>query len=398
MKVSDRYAPVPTLGYMPSLDGWRAFAIVAVMLYHDAFVLSPRLQNVKDMLAIGVTLFFAISGFLICNRILEDEQARGRFSIKDFYIRRVSRIQPAALVYLAVVAVLMLAGVLHEHWRIWLGGLLLYQNFLFDGQHTLAFNMRTVFTGHFWTLAVEEQFYLMLSTLLLFVRRWRLQVFGLLLVGLMLLNRLMVSVFHMEPTNYSRATWWSLPYLLLPAVLAILLRSPAWRAGFRRWLPPWRVFGLSLLVLVLDWRFVVHAHFLSLDTLYHWYPLLGYMFAFWIISTALHPLSWTSRLLSLAPVTFVGRLSYSLYLWHPLFFLAARPIVGVTWPPLAFLSHAPWRYVATFAAAYASYRLVEVPCIRLGHKLAGGRAAIQPAFAPEESATAAYEPVLAAKH
>ena len=67
----------------------------------------------------GVYLFFAISGLLICWRILEEESLVGVFHLKSFYVRRLLRIQPAAIAYLLVVAGLRLAGWLHEYWRFW---------------------------------------------------------------------------------------------------------------------------------------------------------------------------------------------------------------------------------------------------------------------------------------
>src|SRR5271165_235764 len=95
-------------GYLPTLDGWRAIAIAAVLLdhagsgFHRQASWHPLLQTGAD----GVSLFFAISGFLICSRLLEEEQLVGRISLKGFYIRRACRILPAAFTYLVVVAVL----------------------------------------------------------------------------------------------------------------------------------------------------------------------------------------------------------------------------------------------------------------------------------------------------
>ena len=75
--------------------------------------------NFKSFGGYGVNLFFAISGLLITTRILEEEHILGRFDIKRFYIRRLFRIQPAAMFYLAVIAALILAKIVHDQWYYW---------------------------------------------------------------------------------------------------------------------------------------------------------------------------------------------------------------------------------------------------------------------------------------
>jgi peptidoglycan/LPS O-acetylase OafA/YrhL len=86
-------------GYLPSLDGWRALAIVGVMITHDRpfDLFGHSSLNYKGYGGYGVYLFFAISGLLITTRILEEEEICGYFDIRRFYIRRIFRIQPAAL-------------------------------------------------------------------------------------------------------------------------------------------------------------------------------------------------------------------------------------------------------------------------------------------------------------
>jgi peptidoglycan/LPS O-acetylase OafA/YrhL len=98
--------------------------------------------------------------------------------------------------------------------------------------------------------------------------------------------------------------------------------------------------------------------------------LLFYAFQFWVVATMLHPRSLTTRLLEWEPLRFIGRLSYSIYLWHALFIVGRLPQVALNAHGLLFLTGRPWRYLATAACALASYYWVERPMIRLGHKLA----------------------------
>src|SRR5258708_7072100 len=104
----------PNSGYIPTLDGWRAVAIIGVVASHVA--LYPFLParsdpngvgfSIANLGAGGVDVFFALSGFLITQRLLEEEAVLGAFSLKRFYARRVFRILPAAVCYLAVVGCL----------------------------------------------------------------------------------------------------------------------------------------------------------------------------------------------------------------------------------------------------------------------------------------------------
>jgi peptidoglycan/LPS O-acetylase OafA/YrhL len=355
-------------GYLPSLDGWRALAILAVLIGHDLpwTLFGHSDARFHSYGGWGVYLFFGISGFLVTTRILEDEAILGRFRIGFFYIRRVLRIQPAAIVFLAVLALLSAVGITHERHSALLGGLFLYQNYLYNAADTSG---TWVLTGHFWTLSVEEHFYLLLSVLLFFVRRRRATVFFGCLLLLLVWQRLSVHLGIYNPVRAPRRTELNLQYLLLPALCAILLRRKPVLDWCLRFLRPWVVFagtgvvcGLCLLTDRLP--------SMLRNTLLGWPEALFYAFGFWVIATVLHPRSWTTRFLELKPLRYVGRLSYSIYLWHILFFITSDPVAHVHNRTLLFLDERPWRYVATAVVSLLSYYGVEKPLIRLGHRLA----------------------------
>ena len=367
-------------GYLPSLDGWRAISIFGVLFCHDVEyrVGSHSLRWAQDFGGSFVVLFFAISGFLICTRILEEEELLGRLNIRGFYIRRVFRIQPALIVYLLAVATVMLVGWVPQDWKYWFGSLFLFRNFQINLSDPSVI-AGGFLTGHFWTLAVEEHFYLLLSIFLYFVRGRRL-FWSLLLVLLAftwphIANRVLVEF---NAGSGGRHTDIQLPYLILPAFLAILLRRKDVLAWTKRWMHPGAVIGISSTLILLACLLrkasspellATHPHVMSL--LLSWQEGFIRVWPFWIIATVFHPNSLTTRLLELPWMRWVGRISYSLYLWHVLFFRGPWPSqIPLPHSPLSVLTHAPWCYIAAFACAAASFYLVEKPLMRLGHRLA----------------------------
>jgi peptidoglycan/LPS O-acetylase OafA/YrhL len=340
-------------GYLPGLDGWRALAIISVLLTHDI----PYFFSYEDFGGYGVYLFFAISGILICTRILEEEAAVGRFRLGAFYIRRLFRIQPAALVYLSVIALFIAAGIIHESWHFWKGALFLYTNYI---DHLSVTAEADPFTGHFWTLSVEEHFYILLSLLLFTFRKHRIKIFAAIIGLIWVLQRLAIQEGMFSFDVSPRRTTWVILYLLTPSFLALLLRVPRVRNLAEQYLHPWVAYLVTSLLMLLDRLVTHHRPFWSLrGLLSNQRGELFFGFALCVIATMLHRRSLSTRLLELAPLKFLGRISYSVYLWHVLFFLAAFPDCNITWPPLHFLAARPWKYIASLAFAIASYYLIE---------------------------------------
>lgn len=335
-----------TLKYRPDIDGLRAIAVLAVVLYH--FDLGPLAGGF-----VGVDIFFVISGYLITS-IIHKEVQQGSFTFAGFYERRVRRIFPAAFAMLLVTLVagawLLLPSDLVRLGNGTIATLLFSSNILFWRQSGY-FDTSSEFNPllHTWSLAVEEQFYIGLPVLLLLVhrrdRRWLKPV----LVACAVLSfALCVWVQPLRP----RVTFFLSPFraweLLLGAILAVGAMPPL---ASRAWREVLSMLACSALLGSLWWtRAGVE------------FP--GWLAAFPVLATAvlLHVGgqggSLVHRALQCSPIVYVGLISYSLYLWHwPLLTFvrysnAMEPLgAGPTWLLL----------MASLLLAAASHRWVEAP-------------------------------------
>jgi peptidoglycan/LPS O-acetylase OafA/YrhL len=299
----------------------------------------------------GVDIFFGISGLLICSRLLAEEAEHGKIGLKEFYIRRAFRILPPAICYLAVLGVLGLAGVLPLIPKEWFAALFFYRNY--SRLSTIPGHIDW-YSGHFWSLAVEEHFYLILPTVLVIVpRRWRIAV----LAGMVAVVAAwrIYKQHRLAWTFLLQHTDMRLDALLVPAIIAVLLTLPRYRSVLLAIARFWLVPGGVLIYLVSSGKFPILA------------PLAeSFMIPMVLLGTVAYPNGLFARFLETPPLRWVGRISYSLYLWQQMFFN------GHFYPwfkPLGFLQTFPMRWLMLFGCAAASYYLVERPSIKLGHRL-----------------------------
>jgi peptidoglycan/LPS O-acetylase OafA/YrhL len=330
--------------YRPDIDGLRALAVVPVILFHAGASWLPGGF-------VGVDIFFVISGYLISSIILHEIKA-GSFSFSKFYERRLRRIIPALLAMLFVTVVtfqlISLPNQAQSAAGSSIAALLSVSNFYF-WQQSGYFAPTAEFLPllHTWSLAVEEQFYLIFPIILLLVWRLRLPLERVILVGTLLAFAAGLWLSFNKP---------SVAYYLLPArvwelALGSIIASgmvPNSRGAFLREAVP--TIGVVMIVFSLFW--------IRSDMIFPgWVALIPCVGAAMIIHSGGQ--SWISRyLLSSKPIVFVGLISYSLYLWH--------------WPVLAALrvrtasvhlnlSIAFLAIATTFFLAWLSWRFVERP-------------------------------------
>lgn len=356
MQVEHTHKPQRGRGYLPTLDGWRALAVLGVMLGHDVphriGPFSTSLVDFHDLYG-GVDVFFAISGILICSRLLEEEQVFGKISLRNFYLRRGFRILPAAFAYLAVLALLAAVGWITVYPGEWIGSVFFCRNY----SSLLHLNGKTpipYFTAHFWSLSVEEHFYLLLPAILVFFRGrprlWVLAALGCLVV----LNR-EVQLTVRAYDHISFHTDVRLDALIFPALLAVIVRTTSAREPIYRCLKWWPLVAIVLFaVMTIPIR-------VSLQTV-----AVSLMMPCVILGSVFHSKGLTGRFLEWGPLRYMGRISYSLYLWQMLFFTSK--IYGAE--PLGYFERWPLNFICTFLVASLSYHFLEMPMIRLGHRVA----------------------------
>jgi peptidoglycan/LPS O-acetylase OafA/YrhL len=338
--------------YIPTLNGWRALSVIGVILYHgrtEFFHHYGLPEKISTRGNLGVDVFFAISGFLICGLLLEEFARTGSVSLRRFYIRRVFRILPPYYAALAGICAAALFASVPVNLSDLPSCLLFYRNYLPLGVDYHG----GFYTAHFWSLAVEEHFYLIWPMLLLLVTPKRAGPVAFVLAMIVFVWRVILA--HTEPTsNYMARSDTRMDGLLWGCIAAIYfpeIKRFVERVPFSQlWIP------LTLIPLVAE-----AFHIRAVIALY---PIL---LAALVLSTVTQPNSILGRILEWKALRWIGTLSYSLYLWQMLF-LPMTPMKASG--PFRELQQWPWNILAILACAIASRYLLEIPMTRLGHRLA----------------------------
>jgi peptidoglycan/LPS O-acetylase OafA/YrhL len=291
-------APSPHLPYQPQIDGLRAIAVLAVVLYHFGV---PGLPGGFT----GVDVFFVISGWLIGGLLWRELLATGHIRLGAFYLRRIRRLAPAFFAMLAVSGLAAWFVLLPFEFRafgkeviaatVWLSNVYFWQG---TGYFDAGSDSKLLL--HTWSLSVEEQFYLILPLALLILFRWRRAVVPVLAVLWALSLAACILMTPVTPT----ATFYLFPFRaweLLTGVLAAIL----WRGPGAVWMSP---VGLSLIaggILLIP----AGAAFPGWQAMV---PVAGAA----LVLMGTGKAGGVGRLLASRPMVAAGLISYSLYLWH----------------------------------------------------------------------------------
>lgn len=284
---------VPPMRRIPSLDGVRAIAVTLVLLGHLVKWKHIAVPIIGSYGSLGVQIFFVLSGFLITKLLLREYETRSTISLRLFYIRRAFRIFPAALAFLGVASILF--------WQQLGVGHLLAALFYVANMD----NSRPWFFGHLWSLGIEEQFYLLWP---LALTKWFGQRTKLLLVFLLVTPVFRTLLYAWKVRNGLAG---SLPVFGDQLAIGCLL------AVFQQRMPtirkPWA--AAMLLLAALSVWFPANTPPRTLFMLFFITPVVDICIA----ALILHAVQMPYWALNCRPVAWLGRISYSLYLWQELF-------------------------------------------------------------------------------
>ena len=351
-----------TIPYLPAIDGLRALAVAAVIAFH----LSP---DAVPGGFLGVDTFFVVSGYLITSLLLAEHAADGRIGLRAFWARRARRLLPALLLVLCVVAVAVavwwpaedLARIRGDA----LAGLGYVANWRFIASGDSYFDLATGPSPlrHLWSLAIEEQFYVVWPLVAaLCLRRSPRLLGGVCVVGSVASVAAMVAVGAGDRGYYGTDTRASA--LLVGGALAVGLRHRP--VAVPRWLAP---AGTAALVLCgAAWWVAGESAMWLFDFGFPLYALLTALTIAAVVRATDSPLA---RVLATPPLVFVGKISYGLYLWHwPAIVLLTPDRVGLDGVALG-----AFRLGVTVVGTLVSYWLIERP-VRFGTLVRGRVAAV----------------------
>ena len=337
----------PTFAYMPHLDGLRAIAVLAVVAFHAR-------PNWFPGGYIGVDLFFVLSGFLITSILVREYDRSGRIDFRRFYIRRALRLFPALiLVCVAVVAACWL-----------LPGMALRRESVTGAIAAATYTSSVIMASEFrdlgwmvhtWSLAVEEYFYLAWPLILLAIcRKWRAHLVAAVavLVGASISYRLLFAFSDSSMSRIAYALDTRSEQLLIGCLLAV---SFSVFSRVPRWLSWPCVVAIALFAIAPpDLTYMVYRFGGS--------TVIAVLVALTVAITSHHPSSGLGRVLRMAPLIWIGRRSYGIYLWN-------LPIVGMAQVlPVGDSAQVLIKLGLTFAIPAVSYRFVEQPFLAMKSK------------------------------
>jgi peptidoglycan/LPS O-acetylase OafA/YrhL len=364
-----------TRGRLNSLDGIRAFAVIAVLLYHAG------VAGVGGGL-LGVDVFFVLSGFLITSLLCEEHLARGAIRLGHFWAGRARRLLPG--LFLLLLGVGVYAWIFRDSLDVSsirgdaISTLLYVANwhFIFSNQSYFSLSTAPSPLLHMWSLAVEEQFYLVWPLVAFIVLRHEGSRFLAWVAGVgaaasaLLMASMYVAGFSVDRLYYGTDT--RAQALLVGAVLGAVASGRQWRvvapgwAGTRRGRRAGATLGLAGAAFLL---WALHTQDGEGAFLYEGgFLLVALAAAAVIVSITSWRSSLLARICSLRPLTYIGRISYGLYLYHwPLFLVLDHAHTGLSGLTLLVV-----RLASAFFAAAVSFHVVEQP-IRTGSLSRGWR-------------------------
>lgn len=349
-----------------SLDGLRAISILLVLLAHAGDTMAQTFHNnplfpfITNSI-VGVRVFFVISGYLITKLLIAEREKYGYVDLRNFYVRRAFRIFPIFYLYILTVVVIkyfFIHNIYLEGSRPVVAGLYLwnYQHLFFDA--SIDHNA-TWFFGHFWSLAMEEQFYLLWPLIFIKVPKEKLAKVVVVILTIMPLLRLITYFFipGSDLKQVGKMLHTGGDTILIGCLGALLEKNIQFKEKYKIYIRnKWVVAAAALYLFILDKllrKYVAGVYDLALGTSLTNICII--ILVFW----AVYVRTAFTKLLNAKAVVAIGVLSYSLYIWQQLFL---TPLIDSP------LNKFPLNLVAAFIVANISYYLIEKPILGLKNK------------------------------
>lgn len=352
--------------YMPGLDGIRAVAVIAIIIYH----LNPQWLWGGFL---GVDTFFVISGYLITSLLLTEYHNTGKIELTSFWLRRVKRLIPAVLFLVMGVLVLTLIFMPTEIQKVRadsIAAIFYVSNWWYIMQNVDYFEQFAVQPlKHLWSLAIEEQFYLVfpivLLSLLSFIRR--LKSIRIIFLILLVISMITMMVLYVPNENVARVYFGTdtrIQTLLMGVLLALVWPPFQLKAKVNRkmrmMIDTAGVVGLAILFIC--FKFVSETN----SILYYGGFFLISAVTLLVIASSVHPSGYFAKFLGNKVFTFIGSRSYSLYLWHyPIIVLIHHQFVQGQIPPLVYVVE----ILLMVLMAEFSYKFIEQPFRKEGFNI-----------------------------
>lgn len=352
--------------YMPGLDGVRAVAVIAIIIYH----LNPQWLSGGFL---GVDTFFVISGYLITSLLLTEYHNTGKIELMLFWLRRVKRLIPAVLFLVMGVIVLSLIFMPTEIQKVRadsIAAIFYVSNWWYIMQNVDYFEQFAVQPlKHLWSLAIEEQFYLVfpivLLSLLSFIRR--LKSIRIIFLILLVISMIAMMVLYVPNENVARVYFGTdtrIQTLLMGVLLALVWPPFQLKAKVNRQMRTMidtaGVVGLAILFIC--FKFVSETN----SILYYGGFFLISTVTLLVIASSVHPSGYFAKFLGNKVFTFIGSRSYSLYLWHyPIIVLIHHQFVQGQIPPLVYVVE----ILLMVLMAEFSYKFIEQPFRKEGFNI-----------------------------
>lgn len=352
--------------YMPGLDGIRAVAVIAIIIYH----LNPQWLWGGFL---GVDTFFVISGYLITSLLLTEYHNTGKIELTSFWLRRVKRLIPAVLFLVMGVLVLTLIFMPTEIQKVRadsIAAIFYVSNWWYIMQNVDYFEQFAVQPlKHLWSLAIEEQFYLVfpivLLSLLSFIRR--LKSIRIIFLILLVISMITMMVLYVPNENVARVYFGTdtrIQTLLMGVLLALVWPPFQLKAKVNRkmrmMIDTAGVVGLAILFIC--FKFVSETN----SILYYGGFFLISAVTLLVIASSVHPSGYFAKFLGNKVFTFIGSRSYSLYLWHyPIIVLIHHQFVQGQIPPLVYVVE----ILLMLLMAEFSYKFIEQPFRKEGFNI-----------------------------